>query len=91
MRIGFVISGAASRIAQEMVLLKQLVQGRAFHEFEGKLIIPNVISGSSSGALNAVALNAILLSEGLINTSQDIFPGSRDNPVKRGVRFHEGR
>jgi len=66
MKIGFAISGAASRIAQEMVLLKHLVLGRAFHEVGGKPIIPDVIAGSSSGALNAVALNAILLGEGLL-------------------------
>ncbi len=70
MKIGFAISGAASRIAQEMVLLKHLVQGRAFHEAQGRPIIPDVISGSSSGALNAVALNAILLGEGLTDTSR---------------------
>jgi predicted acylesterase/phospholipase RssA len=61
MKIGFAISGAASRIAQEMVLLKHLVQGRAFHEPQGRPVVPDVVSGSSSGALNAVALNAILL------------------------------
>jgi predicted acylesterase/phospholipase RssA len=69
MKIGFAISGAASRIAQEMVLLKHLVQGRAFHESQDRPIIPDVISGSSSGALNAVALNAILLCEGLTGTT----------------------
>jgi predicted acylesterase/phospholipase RssA len=70
MKIGFAISGAASRIAQEMVLLKHLVQGRAFHESQDRPIIPDVISGSSSGALNAVALNAILLGEGLVESGR---------------------
>jgi hypothetical protein len=61
-----VVSGAASRIAQECVLMKRLVQGRAFPERPGEPVIPSVLAGTSSGALSVVALNAILLSEGLI-------------------------
>jgi predicted acylesterase/phospholipase RssA len=96
-KVGFVFSGAASRIAQEYVLMRCLVEGRAFagltaaerggasgpgvqargrssparrepepEEEPGRPVLPDVLAGSSSGALSAVALNAILLSEGLI-------------------------
>ncbi len=48
-----VITGAASRIAQEAALLEQLY-------LNGWLSDVTFISGASSGALNAVGLNAIL-------------------------------
>jgi predicted acylesterase/phospholipase RssA len=48
-----VITGAAARIAQEAALLEQLY-------YSGKLDDLAFISGVSSGALNAVMLNAIL-------------------------------
>lgn len=51
-KIGFVFSGAGARIAQECALTRVLV--------EDKNIVPDVVAGASSGALNAVALNAIL-------------------------------
>jgi predicted acylesterase/phospholipase RssA len=62
----FVFSGAASRIAQELVLMKSLVQGRAFGLRAQVPLVPSVVAGSSSGALSAVALNAILQAEGLV-------------------------
>lgn len=65
-RTAIVFAGAASRIAQEFVLMRRLVQGRAFGSRGGGPVIPAVLAGSSSGALSAVALNAILLSERLI-------------------------
>ncbi len=64
--IALVVSGAASRIAQECVLMKRLVQGRAFPDAARQPVVPSVLAGTSSGALSVVALNAILLSEGLI-------------------------
>jgi predicted acylesterase/phospholipase RssA len=66
-RTAIVFSGAASRIAQEYVLMRRLVEGRAFASRASGPVIPAVLAGSSSGALSAVALNAILLSEGLID------------------------
>jgi predicted acylesterase/phospholipase RssA len=65
-KIGFVFSGAGSRIAQELVLMRYLVEGRAFKEDSPKPLIPSVLAGTSSGALSAVALNAILATEGLV-------------------------
>jgi predicted acylesterase/phospholipase RssA len=67
-RIGFVFSGAASRIAQEMVLMRYLVQGEAFKSRSAGPLVPAVLAGNSSGALSAVALNAILASEGLVES-----------------------
>jgi predicted acylesterase/phospholipase RssA len=46
--------------------MKRLVQGRAFPDGSAEPVIPSVLAGTSSGALSVVALNAILLSEGLI-------------------------
>jgi predicted acylesterase/phospholipase RssA len=70
----FVFSGAASRIAQELVLMKLLVLGRAFGPRSGDPLVPSIIAGSSSGALSAVALNAILQAEGLVRGRK----GSKD-------------
>jgi len=56
-KIGFVFSGGAARIAQECALTEALVEGLTP---SGKKIRPNVLAGTSSGGLNAVALNAIL-------------------------------
>jgi predicted acylesterase/phospholipase RssA len=70
----FVFSGAASRIAQELVLMKYLVQGRAFGGQGNEPLVPSVMAGSSSGALSVVALNAILQAEGLVRGRQ----GSRE-------------
>ena len=61
-RIGFVFSGVASRIAQELVLMRCLVEGRAFRGNPPQPLIPAVIAGTSSGALSAVVLNAVLAS-----------------------------
>jgi predicted acylesterase/phospholipase RssA len=66
-RTAIVFAAAASRIAQEYVLMRRLVEGQAFASSAGRPIIPAVLAGSSSGALSAVALNAILLTEGLID------------------------
>jgi|GEM_PF-3194179 len=63
-KIAFVFSGAAARISQQAVLMRYLVQGKAFKD--GRTLVPSVLAGSSSGALSIVALNAILLSEGLV-------------------------
>ncbi len=62
--VAFVFSGAAARIAQQAVLMRYLVQGKAFKGW--KPIIPKVLAGASSGAISVVALNAILISEGLV-------------------------
>ncbi|MBD3286319.1 hypothetical protein GF359_07210 [candidate division WOR-3 bacterium] len=56
-KIGFVFSGGAARIAQECALTEALVEGLTP---SGKKIRPHVLAGTSSGGLNAVALNAIL-------------------------------
>ncbi len=63
-KVAFVFSGAAARIAQQAVLMKYLVQGKAFKD--GTPVIPSVLAGASSGGLSVVVLNAILLSEGLV-------------------------
>ncbi|MBN2378209.1 patatin-like phospholipase family protein [candidate division WOR-3 bacterium] len=56
-KIGFVFSGGAARIAQECALTEALVEGMTP---SGKKVRPHVIAGTSSGGLNAVALNAVL-------------------------------
>ncbi|TKJ44408.1 hypothetical protein CEE36_01310 [candidate division TA06 bacterium B3_TA06] len=56
-KIGFVFSGGAARIAQECALTKALMEGLTP---SGRKIRPDVVAGTSSGALNAVAVNAIL-------------------------------
>jgi hypothetical protein len=71
-----VFSGAASRIAQEFVLMKHLVQGRAFGSRARDPMVPSVVAGSSPGALSAVALNAILQAEGLLRGRK-----MNDNPM----------
>jgi predicted acylesterase/phospholipase RssA len=65
-RVAFVFSGAASRIAQEYVLMRRLVEGKAFGGEQPRAVVPALLAGSSSGALSAVALNAILVTEGLL-------------------------
>lgn len=59
-KVGFVFSGAAARIAQECALSEALIEGLTPLE---KKIVPDVVSGASSGALNAVAVNAVLRSK----------------------------
>eukprot|EP01090_Pellita_catalonica_P007360 TRINITY_DN17942_c0_g1_i1.p1 TRINITY_DN17942_c0_g1~~TRINITY_DN17942_c0_g1_i1.p1 ORF type:complete len:324 (+),score=45.48 TRINITY_DN17942_c0_g1_i1:3-974(+) len=56
-KIGFAITGAASKIGQEAALIQALVEG---HTPSGKKIIPDLITGASSGSLSAAALNAVL-------------------------------
>ncbi len=56
MKTGFAFAGAAAFIAQEAALAKALMEGKAL----GRTIRPDVIAGTSSGALNAVVVNAIL-------------------------------
>lgn len=56
-KTGFVFSGGAARIAQEAALSQALIEGLTP---SGRLIRPDVLAGTSSGALNAVVLNAIL-------------------------------
>lgn len=56
-KVGFVFSGGAARIAQECALTQALIEGLAPWS---KSIRPHVVAGTSSGALNAVAVNAIL-------------------------------
>jgi predicted acylesterase/phospholipase RssA len=56
-KIGFVFSGGAARIAQEAALSKALIEGLTP---SGRQIRPDVLAGTSSGALNTVAVNAIL-------------------------------
>jgi len=63
-KLAFVFSGAAARIAQQAVMMRYLVQGKAFKD--GKTLVPTVLAGASSGAISIVALNAILLTEGLV-------------------------
>jgi hypothetical protein len=46
----FVDSRAASRIAQEAVLLKRLLQGRAFHDDPPRPLLPSLPAGTSAGA-----------------------------------------
>lgn len=57
-KTGFAFSGAAARIAQECALSEALIEGLTPL---GRKIVPDVVSGSSSGALNAVAVNAVLM------------------------------
>ncbi|MCK4232183.1 patatin-like phospholipase family protein [candidate division WOR-3 bacterium] len=56
-KIGFVFSGAGARIAQECALTEALIEGLIPSRRE---IRPDVVAGASAGALNAVAVNAIL-------------------------------
>jgi len=57
---GFAISGAGGRIAQHLALTEALIKGL----YPGNIPIrPSFLSGSSSGAITTVALNAILESE----------------------------
>lgn len=57
-RIGLVLTGAASLIGQELALVRALLEGE--YRGAGGKIEPTHISGSSSGAIAAVAINAIL-------------------------------
>ncbi|MBD3285709.1 hypothetical protein GF359_04555 [candidate division WOR-3 bacterium] len=56
-KTGFVFSGAGARIAQECALSEVLIKGLTP---SGEKIVPDVMSGSSAGAINIVAINAIL-------------------------------
>lgn len=56
-KTGFVFSGGAARIAQEAALSKALIEGLTP---SGRQIRPDVLAGTSSGALNVVVVNAIL-------------------------------
>ena len=51
-KIGFVFSGAGAKIAQEIAMAEDLIVNRK--------IIPEVISGTSSGSLVSVAVDSIL-------------------------------
>jgi predicted acylesterase/phospholipase RssA len=73
--LGFAITGAASRIGQEAALLEALVEGLTP---SGVKYRPNYISGASSGALSAVALNAILQTEDF-----NLVPGFTWNDFKQ--------
>ncbi|PRP87405.1 hypothetical protein PROFUN_00616 [Planoprotostelium fungivorum] len=55
--VGFAFSGAGGRVAQHSALSQALVLGEYPNATR---IIPSVISGTSSGALNAVALSGYL-------------------------------
>eukprot|EP01116_Phalansterium_solitarium_P024033 TRINITY_DN8674_c0_g1_i3.p1 TRINITY_DN8674_c0_g1~~TRINITY_DN8674_c0_g1_i3.p1 ORF type:complete len:330 (+),score=82.00 TRINITY_DN8674_c0_g1_i3:194-1183(+) len=55
--VGFAFSGAGGHIAQQVALMESLVLGLTP---SGQMIRPTHISGVSAGAINAVALNAIL-------------------------------
>jgi predicted acylesterase/phospholipase RssA len=57
---GFAFSGAGGRISQHVALMEVLVKGLYPSGIKNR---PVVISGASSGALSAVALNAILETE----------------------------
>ncbi|NNM66474.1 MAG: hypothetical protein HKM06_00530 [Spirochaetales bacterium] len=57
MKIGFAFAGAAAFIPQEAAIAKALLEGLTPL---GRIVRPDVIAGTSSGALNAVVLNAIL-------------------------------
>jgi predicted acylesterase/phospholipase RssA len=59
-KTGFVFSGGAARIAQECALTQALMEGLTPYS---RRIRPDVMAGTSSGALNAVAVNAILRSK----------------------------
>lgn len=70
---GFSISGAGGRIAQEVALIESLLEGTYQN---GTKIIPQVVSGASSGSLCLVAVNAILDPNNTYtveNFKQDIF------------------
>ncbi|NNM54996.1 MAG: hypothetical protein HKM05_09770 [Spirochaetales bacterium] len=56
MKTGFAFAGAAAFIAQEAALAKALMEGKVM----GRSVRPDVVAGTSSGALNAVVVNAIL-------------------------------
>ncbi len=56
MKTGFAFAGAAAFIAQEAALAKALMEGKTL----GRSVRPDVVAGTSSGALNAVVVNAIL-------------------------------
>jgi len=58
--IGFAFSGAGGRIAQHVALMESLVKGLYPG---GTKIRPSYLAGASSGAISAVALNAILKTE----------------------------
>lgn len=51
-KIGFIISGAAALISQELAL--------AYHLIEEKGIIPTVLAGTSSGSLCSLLINGVL-------------------------------
>lgn len=55
--IAFSFSGAGGRIAQHLALMEALVTGQ---NPSGNKIRPDVVAGASSGAISAIALNAIL-------------------------------
>ena len=64
-KIGFVFSGAGARIPQLCVLSKNLITGNYCINPEdpskkGEPVIPNVLAGASSGALNAAVVNIII-------------------------------
>eukprot|EP01116_Phalansterium_solitarium_P022272 TRINITY_DN7295_c1_g1_i2.p1 TRINITY_DN7295_c1_g1~~TRINITY_DN7295_c1_g1_i2.p1 ORF type:complete len:328 (+),score=125.03 TRINITY_DN7295_c1_g1_i2:106-1089(+) len=55
--VAFAFSGAGGRIAQQLAMMESLVLGLSP---SGQKIRPTHIAGASAGAINAVALNAIL-------------------------------
>jgi len=85
-KVGFVFSGGAARIAQECALTEALIEGLTP---SGVKIRPDVLAGSSSGGLNAVALNAVLKTkDGKSNANRfgwddykDILFGLTDNKI----------
>ena len=60
-KVGFVINGAAALIAQELALLETLTRG--LNPGASGPVIPNILAGTSSGSLSAIALNAVLQAE----------------------------
>jgi len=58
--IAFSFSGAGGRISQHLALMESLIKGT---NPTGIKVRPNVLSGASSGAISAIALNAILYTE----------------------------
>jgi predicted acylesterase/phospholipase RssA len=59
-KVGFVFSGAGARIAQECALSEALIEGLTP---SGRKIRPDVVAGTSAGALNAIAVNAVIRSK----------------------------
>ena len=59
-RVGFIINGAAALIAQELALLRVLLEGRNPGAGGKGVEQPQAISGVSSGSLSSVCINAIL-------------------------------